>query len=265
MARIRSLYPSFWTDEKVGTLSLGGRLLFQGLWTHADDDGRLQDTPRQLKALIFPYDPPSVTSAQKIDSWLDQMVGLGMLIRYTVEGKPLIQVCNFATYQKPNHPTPSKLPPPTEAFPTPTVALPQEFPTPTVALPPVEESRVEESRVEESRVIVEEGRAAPPAAAAKESFDNFFARMETDFAELDVRMELEHCKAWCQEHRKRGPPESKARFINWLKKAREIKEEHGNGRTPGPIRGRDTSPARAPTGDLDSTPVDWGVTSDEMG
>lgn len=66
MARTRSIKPDFFTDPTVGDLSPFARLLFIGLWTEADREGRLVYEPRQLAVRLFPYDAgvdiPSLTA-----------------------------------------------------------------------------------------------------------------------------------------------------------------------------------------------------------
>jgi hypothetical protein len=56
VSRIRSLKPSFFMSESVGAVSFAARLLFAGLWTLADREGRLVWKPRTIKAQIFPHD-----------------------------------------------------------------------------------------------------------------------------------------------------------------------------------------------------------------
>lgn len=56
MAKIRGIKPDFWTDEDIADLSIPARLLFIGMWTHACDNGHLDDKPRQLKMKVFPAD-----------------------------------------------------------------------------------------------------------------------------------------------------------------------------------------------------------------
>ena len=36
--------------------SMSARLLFVGLWTIADRNGRLEDRPKRIRAELFPYD-----------------------------------------------------------------------------------------------------------------------------------------------------------------------------------------------------------------
>ncbi len=56
MARIRTIKPQFFLNEELAELPAMVRLLFIGLWTQADREGRLLDRPKRLKAEIFPYD-----------------------------------------------------------------------------------------------------------------------------------------------------------------------------------------------------------------
>ena len=52
MARIRTIKPEFWSDEKVGGLPLACRLLFIGLWNFADDYGVIASSPLFIKAYM---------------------------------------------------------------------------------------------------------------------------------------------------------------------------------------------------------------------
>lgn len=97
MARIRYLKPDFFFDEDLSELSFEVRIGFQGLWCHADKAGRLEDSPKKLKALIFPYD--------KIDmiKILDTLTKKPFILKYSVNGKNYIQIINWEKHQKPHH------------------------------------------------------------------------------------------------------------------------------------------------------------------
>ena len=56
MARARTIKPGFFKNEDLCALPFAARLLFAGLWTIADRDGRLEDRPKRIKAEVFPYD-----------------------------------------------------------------------------------------------------------------------------------------------------------------------------------------------------------------
>lgn len=107
MARQRTVHPDFFTDARVVQVSPLARLLFIGIWCYADREGRLFDKPVDLKIRLLPFDTCDASAL------VDELVGIGILIRYVVRGVKLLAIPNFRKYQRP-HPKemPSKLPPP---------------------------------------------------------------------------------------------------------------------------------------------------------
>lgn len=109
MARTRLLNPGFFKNETLAELPAVMRLLFQGLWTIADREGRLEDRPRRIKVDVLPWDDVD------IDQALSMLEARGFIQRYTVEGRRFIQVVNFLKHQNPHHrETESMIPPNTE-------------------------------------------------------------------------------------------------------------------------------------------------------
>lgn len=96
MARARNIKPSFFANDDLADIDPLGRLLFIGLWTVADRDGRLEDRPRRIKAEVLPYDDCDV------DSLLDDLRKHGFIQRYEVGGERFIQVVNFTKHQNPH-------------------------------------------------------------------------------------------------------------------------------------------------------------------
>lgn len=108
MRRIRTIKPEFFQDEKVAEVSLAARLLFVALWTMADREGRLEDRPRVIKLGAFPWD-----DGVEVETVLQELAGVGFIERYSADGKPYIQIRNFAKHQRPNHrEAPSNIPSP---------------------------------------------------------------------------------------------------------------------------------------------------------
>ena len=105
MARIRSIKPSFFTSEHVAGLSMAARLLYVGLWTLSDREGRLEDRPRRIKVELFGYDDLDV------DGLLAELAaGADPFIeRYEVDGRGYIQVLSFADHQKPHPKEPTSV------------------------------------------------------------------------------------------------------------------------------------------------------------
>lgn len=109
MARKRMIDPSFWTDEKLGECSVYERMLFMGLISNADDEGRGRASAKLIKATIFPYDD---ITADEVESCLLKLGNYGMLQLYTVNGQRYYALKNFLKYQLINRPTKSNFPPP---------------------------------------------------------------------------------------------------------------------------------------------------------
>ena len=129
MARIRSLKPELPQSESMGRVSRDARLLFIQLWTIADDSGRARGNSRMLASLLFPYDDDA---PHLIDGWLDELEREGCIRRYVVDGQKYLDIPNWLKHQKIEKPSQSKLPPFTEASPTPPriVAEPSVTPHP---------------------------------------------------------------------------------------------------------------------------------------
>jgi hypothetical protein len=109
MPRIRSLKPELWDDEAIGEASHSARLLFLGLITQADDEGRQRADARLLRARIFPYDDELTTA--DIDAWLFELAVLSLVVIYEANGTRYASLTGWDN-QKIDHPKPSRLPSP---------------------------------------------------------------------------------------------------------------------------------------------------------
>lgn len=96
MARIRSIKPAFFLNEELAALPFEWRLLFVGLWTQADREGRLEDRPQRLKAALFPYDD------LEIGVGLGCLANAGLIIRYEGSGQRLISIPTWMKHQQPH-------------------------------------------------------------------------------------------------------------------------------------------------------------------
>ena len=56
MSRIRTIKPEFFLDDELAELTPLTRLIFIGLWTLADCEGRLEDRPKRIRAQLHPFD-----------------------------------------------------------------------------------------------------------------------------------------------------------------------------------------------------------------
>jgi hypothetical protein len=96
MARTRLIHPDFFTDADLLSLTPLHRLLFAGLWCHADREGRLLDKPRDLKIRILPGDQCDV------EPMLADLAGLGMVTRYEAGGVRVLSLPGFVRRQHPH-------------------------------------------------------------------------------------------------------------------------------------------------------------------
>jgi hypothetical protein len=102
MPRIRYLKPEFFTDEDLGELSFQTRLTYQGLWCYADKEGRLEDRPKFLKAMIFPYDDVDIEVELELLSQFKSN-GSPFIQRYVNGNGKYIQIIQWEKHQKPHH------------------------------------------------------------------------------------------------------------------------------------------------------------------
>lgn len=96
MARSRNIKPGFFLNDELAQIDPLGRLLFAGLWTIADREGRLEDRPLRIKAEVLPYDPCNV------DTLLTDLHNAGFITRYKYGSNSYIQINNFSKHQNPH-------------------------------------------------------------------------------------------------------------------------------------------------------------------
>lgn len=98
MPRRRMIDPQIWRNEKVGSLSDAGRVLFIGIFSQADDDGRLKASPRYLMATIFPYDKDK--TAEDVKHLRDQCAELGLIRLYTNSKEEYLDIPGWLEHQQ---------------------------------------------------------------------------------------------------------------------------------------------------------------------
>lgn len=96
MARARNIKPSFFLNEDIVELPCEARLLFIGLWTLADREGRLENRPKKIKMSLFPADDINVSEQ------LSNISKYGFIELYNVDGTDVIQIINFVKHQTPH-------------------------------------------------------------------------------------------------------------------------------------------------------------------
>ena len=96
MARARNIKPGFFTNDELVEHPFEVRLLFIGLWTIADREGRLMDRPKKIRMEIFPADNVDCDSA------LEKLANSGFIKRFAVNGERFIQILNWNKHQNPH-------------------------------------------------------------------------------------------------------------------------------------------------------------------
>lgn len=110
MANRRMIYQDFFEDDYFGTKEYGMRLLWIGLIAAAaDDQGRILDNTSLIRAKVFMYDD---TPNDDVDRWLSILYEDNKIVRYSKDGKRLIQIVKWWDYQTPAWASHSKYPAP---------------------------------------------------------------------------------------------------------------------------------------------------------
>jgi hypothetical protein len=99
MARIRTIKPDFWTDEKLTECSISARLLFIGTWNFADDNGNLDRSAKQIKARVFPLEQLDC------EPLLQELIAQQLLIEYSYDDRLYLHIQGFNKHQLINRPS----------------------------------------------------------------------------------------------------------------------------------------------------------------
>lgn len=96
MSRARNIKPGFFKNELLVELPFEYRLLFIGIWTLCDREGRFEDRPTKVKMELFPADSVDVNAG------LQALHDNGFIVRYEVGGKRYCQVLAWSKHQNPH-------------------------------------------------------------------------------------------------------------------------------------------------------------------
>lgn len=107
MARKRMIDPNIWQSEDFSKLSTLAKLVFIGLFSLADDEGRGRCNPVYLKSTLFPYEE-GIRSAD-IDKTLSEISSNMSVIFYSYNGSNYYSLYNWNTWQKIDRPSESKI------------------------------------------------------------------------------------------------------------------------------------------------------------
>lgn len=125
-ARQRFIHPEIWKDPVFGRLQHIEQVLFVGLFSIADDEGRLNADPPYLKSEIFAYKDYTNKKVKGIrDAVVEKVPSVHL---YHAKGIDLICLLKWHDYQKPKYAKASKLAAPFLPF---AEALAEAFPKPS--------------------------------------------------------------------------------------------------------------------------------------
>src|SRR5437016_5694377 len=98
VARIRTIKPEFWGDEKLAPMDPLTRLVFLGLISMADDAGRVLDSVKLIDGFLFAHTDDSSRES------LAKLHGAGRIRRgRTASGQRIIELVGWK-HQKVDHP-----------------------------------------------------------------------------------------------------------------------------------------------------------------
>ncbi len=173
MARKRMIDPSLWTDEGMAALTPRQQLLYIGLFSNADDEGRLKGSAAAIRLML-----PAVyadTAVAEVEADVVAVLGsMRQLVRYEHEGRQYLAFRNYTAWQRIDKPTASVLPPPPSNPPPPPEhsangrgAFQEPSESTRASRARAEEKGIEEKGIEENVRGGDESRTAPAAAPPK--------------------------------------------------------------------------------------------------
>lgn len=109
MARKRMIDPGIWESEDFSELDNFAKLIWIGLFSQADDEGRGRCKPVFLRSLLFPYSEDS-RLLKNIDNALNQIAVKMSIKFYQLNDNEYYQLLNWSKWQKIDKPNLSKIP-----------------------------------------------------------------------------------------------------------------------------------------------------------
>ncbi|GHE54024.1 hypothetical protein [Streptomyces cellulosae] len=109
MARIRTVKPDLFVNERVAACSVTAVVTYIGLFTQADDHGRHRDNPAIIAGVLWPL--RAEHSPIHVEEDLQQLADTGLICRYTgCDGKRYLHITGWYEHQKIDRPSQSRLP-----------------------------------------------------------------------------------------------------------------------------------------------------------
>jgi len=259
MARTRNIKPGFFKNEDVASCDPVARLLFAGLWTLADADGRMEYRPLRIKAELFAYDSFDIVPM------FGQLVARGLVVVYQVGDGTYLEIPRVRLHQR-CHPSEAS-----EGFPSCEDGQAvnfhgeQLFPVANCALPSFPSlSSFPSSNPSTSSALStpQPRRRSKPADPLRWSADNGWEGItDADHAEwskaypaADLPVELAKAHQWLKANPKKATKSSWRRWITttWFSRCQD---RGGTHREPGIRPGGSPPVVRIPRPEFDGRPM----------
>jgi hypothetical protein len=104
--------PGIWQSQDFGNLTTLAKLVFIGLFSQADDEGRGRANTQYIKNTLFPYDEKMQKS--DIEKSFSEIADYMSIRFYEIGGSEYYALTNWSVWQKVERPTPSRMPEPGE-------------------------------------------------------------------------------------------------------------------------------------------------------
>ncbi len=108
MARIRTIKPDFYDDEKMGQLTIQANFLYIGMWVFSDDEGVIKRSANWIKSQIFPHREELRLSDVK--GWIKELEESRRIIPFEYSEESYYLIRNLKSNQRIDKPHPSKIP-----------------------------------------------------------------------------------------------------------------------------------------------------------
>lgn len=108
MARIRTIKPEMWDDDKLARLPIQANLLLIGMLNFADDTGVIKDNASWIRSKIFSLRED--VRKQDVQQWIDALIQARILVPFQHGGEGYLAIRTFKAHQRIDRPQPSKIP-----------------------------------------------------------------------------------------------------------------------------------------------------------
>ena len=112
--RIRSTKPEFWRSKTIASIDWEARLVLKGLESYVDDNGVGKDEVVIICADVFPHDlaADAPGTLRRVAGALLKLAEANLIVRYEIDGEPLIYVRRWKAFQRIDKPSQGRYPRP---------------------------------------------------------------------------------------------------------------------------------------------------------